>query len=109
MKKIIRIMIITCISALCLTGCGGSSGIGETGISKDEYSQIKSGMSNYEVNDIIGGAGEKTSESKDGKINTYVFTFKGEKGGTAEITFKQDLSGIDPNLYVTGMKNNNLK
>lgn len=109
MKKIYGIILIVSALVLFMTGCGSSSGIGEKGISKEEFSQIKTGMSNYKVSEIIGGDGEKTSESKEGKVTTYIYTFKGEKGGNAEITFKQDLSGIDPNLYVTGTKNNELK
>ena len=78
----------------CLTACNGD-GIGAEGISKEEYEQIRPGMTITDVNEIVGGNGERISE-KDEKdtigIIEYIYKYQGENTGYALITFTSDYS-----------------
>lgn len=61
-------------------------------ISKDEFDQIKSGMSYEEVTKIIGGDGEVLSESgnKGEQYHTVIYQYEGEGGfgANANLTFQ---------------------
>jgi len=78
------------IFACCflLIGCGKE--IDPKNISKEEFDKLSIGMSQLEVNKIVGGIGEKISESKDGTVTTYVYKIDGEQSGSAELTFQID-------------------
>lgn len=85
-------LIVTCLG---LTGCSENQGVGPEGISLDEYNQIDIGMSQFEVNEIVGGGGEKIGEQKEEHIYSYTYEFPGEKSGSATITFTADYSDGD--------------
>ena len=92
MKKIIifTLLMVLLLSALC--ACSqNSQGIGETGISAEEFDSLYLGMAKDRVNETIGGTGELISESKD-EDNNYIvhkriYRYEGESGGYAELEF----------------------
>lgn len=61
MKKTLCGILIGLLAISCLTACNGD-GIGAEGISKEEYEQIRPGMTITDVNEIVGGNGERISE-----------------------------------------------
>lgn len=91
MKKTLCGILIGLLAISSLTACSGG-GIGEKGISKEEYEQISRGMSQYGVEDIIGGGGEKVSEKEENHVYTYTYKYQGEKSGYALITYSADYS-----------------
>ena len=92
MKRIISIAIILIVTATVLCSCGQQpKGIGEAGISAEEFDSLHLGMSKDRVIDIIGGKGDLISESKD-EDDDYLYTvlvyrFNGEISGYADIEF----------------------
>lgn len=88
MKKILSFITIALLALTC-TACGAKSD--PSGISKEEFDQIHTGMTIFKVQEIVGGKGTIISESKDETddyyINTYVYKFDGENGGYAEFEF----------------------
>ena len=92
MKKTLCGILIGLLAISCLTACNGD-GIGAEGISKEEYEQIRPGMTITDVNEIVGGNGERISE-KDEKdtigIIEYIYKYQGENTGYALITFTSD-------------------
>lgn len=90
--------VAVCIAALsaiaggCSTGVE-NTGIGETGISLEEFENIHSGMTLDKVRSIVGGEGILVSESKEedetGFMHTYTYKFDGETGGYAEFEFSK--------------------
>ena len=89
MKKIIWGIVF--ILSLILTSCT-NGGIGEEGISKNEFEQIKRGMSQFEVDEIVGGYGEKIAEKEEDHVYSFTYKYQGEKKGYAIITFTADYS-----------------
>lgn len=92
MKRTLVFAVSLILMTFFLCSCGQSSkGIGETGISADEFSQLLTGMSQEKVNSIIGGKGDLISESKDEDDNylyyNKVYRYEGETGGYAELSF----------------------
>ena len=94
MKKTLCGILIGLLAISCLTACNGD-GIGAEGISKEEYEQIRPGMTITDVNEIVGGNGERISE-KDEKdtiaVFEYIYKYQGENTGYALITFTSDYS-----------------
>lgn len=94
MKKTLCGILIGLLAISCLTACNGD-GIVAEGISKEEYEQIRPGMTITDVNEIVGGNGERISE-KDEKdtigIIEYIYKYQGENTGYALITFTSDYS-----------------
>ena len=110
-------VILVCISSL-LCACGQSSqGIGEAGISLDEFNQLSLNMSYYRVCEIIGGKGELISESEidesDRTVYVSTYRFEGENAGYAELEITvygyKDLAKLDLKDYLTGKTNYNLE
>lgn len=66
------------------------------GITKDEFDQLKSGMTYEQATKIIGGPGEVMSESgnKGEALHTVMYTYKAEKGSI----------GANANLMFQGNK-----
>lgn len=92
MKRIVAFIILLTFAIALLTACsGGSQGIGETGISAEEFDNLRLGMTNQKVYEIIGGYGELISETKDEDDNYYIYKrlyrYEGESGGYAELEF----------------------
>lgn len=87
MKKVLCFILLSFL--LLCTACGKKSD--PTGISVDEFDKIKMEMDLEEVQDIVGGDGEKISESKEEKEEYYehraVYRFAGENNGYADIEF----------------------
>ena len=94
MKKWLLCMMLV-VTCWAITGCSENQGAGPEGISLDEYNQIDIGMSQFEVNEIVGGSGEKIGEQKEEHIYSYTYEFPGEKSGSATITFTADYSNGD--------------
>ena len=97
MKRMVAFTILFTFVIVLLSSCsGGSQGIGETGISAEEFDSLRLGMSKEKVNEIIGGIGEKISESKDEDDNYYTYVslyrYEGETGGYAELEFTQKVT-----------------
>jgi hypothetical protein len=92
MRKVILSAVLSALLLLCvgLSGCD-DKGVGETGISLSEFNNISIGMNLTEVNDIIGGEGEKISEIDNSTDDYYeyieVYKYYGETGGYAELEF----------------------
>lgn len=75
-------------------------GVGENGISKQEFEKIELGMSESSVTKIISPndleAVEKELEkSKENSIYTYKYKYYGEKRGYVIITYEADYSNGD--------------
>lgn len=97
MKRIVVSVIVLALTVSLLCACGQSSqGIGETGISADEFDSLYLGMEKDKVNETIGGTGELISESKDEDddyiIHKHLYRYEGEIGGYAELEFTQKVS-----------------
>lgn len=89
MKKILSLLLLV-VTIFCFTSCG-TKAVDTTGISLEEFNQIKMGMKLEDVKEIIGGDGTKISESEN-DTDEYIehlctYKFNGEQGGYAEIKF----------------------
>lgn len=86
-----KITIIICSLFSFATLCSCSSGVGEQGISLEEFNQIYVGMRKEKVEEIIGGSGqlisEKENETEKYIEHIHVYKYEGEKSGYAEIQF----------------------
>ena len=85
-------MILLTFVIVLLSSCSGDShGIGEIGISAEEFDSLRLGMTDQKVYEIIGGYGESISETKYEDDNYYVYKrlyrYEGESGGYAELEF----------------------
>ena len=108
MKDIIKkwwfwlVILVIFISSIALILFTTKDGIGSSGISKEEFEEIKLGMSQFEVNGIIDKldewdedeiyekACEEITKTYKNSIYTYEYKYYGEKGGYAIITFEAD-------------------
>ena len=109
MKKIFLLLMIICCF---LVGCGKE--IDPKNISKEEFEKLSIGLTDSKVKEIVGSWGEKIRKSKEGTIITYVYKIEGEKDGSAELTFQQDVSGggMSPSSFkvkLIGMTQKDLK
>lgn len=97
---IILVIIIILLAFLLLKK--DNKGVGTAGISKKEFEEIRTGMSQFEVNSIIDKLDEwdddeiydkcceeMSKEYKDSKY-TYQYKYYGEKSGYAVITYQAD-------------------
>ena len=119
MKKAVIIASLFVAFTMLLCSCAQESkGIGQTGISAEEFDQFSLGVMNYsEACSIIGGEGElisKTETAEDNRTRyVSVYRFEGEKSGYAELEFTvygyKDVFEIDMNEYLTGKKQYDLK
>lgn len=105
MKKVLSIL-LTMGMIFMFVSCN-TSGIGETGISLDEYNRLKTGMSLSDVKSIIGGDGEIISDedksTDDYYEHIYIYKFLGEASGYAEIEFKIHFDNDEfMNVFDTG-------
>lgn len=90
--RIVIFLLLMTVLAACGQSKGEVSGSAENPanssaaatISKDEYNQIKNGMSYQEIIEIIGGEGDKLSESGEEGDDIYVFVvmYEGETPGS---------------------------
>lgn len=111
LKKVL-IVLLVCILILCCTACNSFTKDESTTIQIDtsrmsqyEFEKLKLGMSVYEVDDIVGGSGQKISESKSNDGSTlYTYRYDGERKGYADLVFKMDMYSMD--LY--SMEQNDL-
>ena len=94
MKKTLSIVIVIIIVLISLFLCSCSEkpqGIGEAGISNEEFEQLSLGMTHDTVDEIIGGSGELISETENDDDNYYVtvflYRYEGEQSGYAELEF----------------------
>lgn len=113
MKKVCNIFLVLIICIGAFTGCGGKK-IDPNNISKEEFDKLSIGMTTSKVKEIVGSLGEKIGKSKEGNIVTTVYKIEGEKGGSAELTFQQDVSGgamssSSLKVKLTGMTQKDLK
>ena len=117
MKKIMVIAICLCMVVLHCSCSQEPQGIGETGISHEEFNQLSFDMSYYTACEIIGGEGEliaKEEYDEDDRTK-YVSTYRfdGEAGGYAELEFTvygyKDILKIDFGDYLTGKRQFDLK
>lgn len=97
MKRLFVISLTLVLMAAVLSSCSSESkGIGKTGISKDEFDRISTGMTYEEVCEIVGGEGDQISESEhdtDSYIEFVdVYRFEGEMSGYAEFEFTKNAS-----------------
>lgn len=116
MKRIVAFTILFAFGIVLLSACsGGSQGIGETGISLEEYNQLHLNMTYNKALEIIGGKGQEISESKSNEEEyikyTHVYRFEGETGGYAELEFTiySYYDKIDFNEYLTSKTQYNLE
>ena len=92
MKRFLAVsLVIICIVSFFSACSGSSQGIGEAGISTEEFDSLRLGMSHDEVDSIIGGEGELVSESEEDDdeylITVFLYRYEGENGGYAELEF----------------------
>lgn len=98
MKKAILSVVLIFLFAIIGTACDSSSDVvaDPSGISKAEFEQLMTGMSESKVKSIIGGLGELVSEKEndtDEYFETvYLYKVNGETTGYAEleITYHKD-------------------
>lgn len=122
----IAIIIIISIIAilLFLPKNNSNDGIGDAGISLEEFKKISSGMTQSEVekiidsnnlwndDDVYSKACIKLEENKNNSIYTYKYKYIGDKSGYAIVTYKVDYSNGFYGLeypVVTDIQNFNLK
>ncbi|WP_424766285.1 DUF3862 domain-containing protein [Paenibacillus sp. sgz302251] len=98
MKKIALTLLV--LGVILLTACGGTEPTGVSTnesknspeITKEEFDQIKDGMTYEEIVGIIGGEGELTVESgtEGEELHTaaYQFEGKGSIGANAQLMFQ---------------------
>lgn len=102
---IVILMIVSMITVLLfLLKNNSKDGIGEAGISLEEFNKISSGMTQSEVekiidsnnlwndDDIYSNACIKLEENKSDSIYTYKYKYIGDKSGYAIVTYKVDYS-----------------
>lgn len=92
MKRMVAFMILLTFVIVLLSSCsGGSQGIGEIGISAEEYDSLRLGMTKEKVTEIVGGEGGLISESKEDNdeylITVFLYRYKGEISGYADLEF----------------------
>lgn len=118
MKRIISIAIILIVMATVLCSCGQQpKGIGEAGISLEEFNKLSLNMTYDKVCDIIGSKGQIVSESKYDEEEyirfTTVYRFEGEINGYAELEFTlysyKELFKTDFNRYLTSKQQHELQ
>ena len=106
MKKLF--VSLFCIGMIFLTAC--SKGIGEEGISKEEFGKLRVGMPMSDAVDLIGGYGEQIAESKDERYLTFTYKYQGEKGGYAIIVYEADYTrGLDTTVIIRSYENHDIK
>ena len=106
MKRLFIIVLALVLLIMVLSSCSSESkGIGETGISSDEFSELSTGMTKEKVDSIIGGEGDMISESEDEDDNYLYFKrlyrYNGEVSGYAELEFTHY---VPKGLYRGGSK-----
>ena len=121
---IILIFVSIIILLLFLFKNNSKDGIGEAGISLEEFNKISSGMTQSEVekiidsnnlwndDDIYSTACIKLEENKNNSIYIYKYKYIGDKSGYAIVTYKVDYSNGYYGLEypkVTDFQNFNLK
>ena len=102
---IIAIILVIAIIFATILLKNENNGVGTTGINKQEFDEIKIGVTtNFELNSIIDKNNEwhdndiyekcveQIGESKEDKKYTYIYKYYGEKGGYAIITLQADYS-----------------
>lgn len=94
----IIIICIFIILTMCITNT--KKGVGENGISKEEFEAIELGMSQNSVIKIISPnnletVNEEIEKSSNNSVYIYKYKYFGEKSGYAIITFKADYSKGD--------------
>ena len=57
-------------------------------ITKEEYSQIRVGMRYYEVENIIGAAGEETARTSMAGTTTVIYQWVNSNGSNAQLMFQ---------------------
>ena len=77
-----------------------NSGVGENGISREEFEKIELGMSQNSVTKIISPDDfetikEEVEKKEENHIYRYAYKYYGEKGGYAIITYEADYSNGD--------------
>lgn len=118
MKRIISIAIILIVMATVLCSCGQQpQGIGEAGISLEEFNKLSLNMTYDKVCDIVGGEGQVVSETKSDEEEyikyTKVYRFDGETIGYAELEFTlysyKELFKTDFGRYLTSKSQHELR
>lgn len=95
MKKLFCGILAVIVILGCLAGC--SQGAGPKGISKEEFSEIQTGMSLFDVEGIFGGSlGKPISETTVDGVTTSTYEVPGEKSGKAIFIFQYD---YDKNMF----------
>ena len=100
---VVLLVIIIVLIVILLTN-NKTTGVGSAGINKTEFEKIKTGMTEFEVNDIIDEQDEwkkdgiydkcveQISKSSKNGIYTYENKYYGEKSGYVIITYEVDYS-----------------
>ena len=118
MKQILSIALMIMVFAATLCACGQqSNGIGETGISLEEFNRISLNMTYEKVCDIIGGKGQIISETQSDEEEyirfTKIYRVEGETSGYAELEFTlysyKELFKIDFDQYLTSKTQHDLQ
>lgn len=92
MKNFSCILFIVCLLILSLLGCGK---VDPANMSKEEYDQIKPGMTPSEVREIVGGSGQEIGNRWIGeRLLEYKYNFKGERSGSATLIYEVDTSTL---------------
>lgn len=101
---ILLIIITIIIVMFFLFKNNSNDGIGEAGISLEEFKKISSGMTQTEVekiidennlwnnDDVYSNACIKLDENKNNSIYTYKYKYIGDKSGYAIVTYEVDYS-----------------
>lgn len=96
------VFVILCIITIGIFAYikNSDSGVGENGISKEEFEKIELGMSQSSVIKIISPENFETIEEElekkeENHIYKYVYKYYGENGGYAIITYEADYSNGD--------------
>jgi hypothetical protein len=88
MKKMYSLLFVVGLILIALAGCSA----GEGSITKEEFDQIKTGMTYEQVVKIVGSEGVQAAESGDPKSKEYTtiydFSGSGEIGANASFTFQ---------------------
>lgn len=97
---IIFIIFIIFLIAIFLYNNKSNSGVGKNGINKEEFEQIKLGMSQNDVIKIISPENletinEEVEKNEENHIYKYVYKYYGEKSGYAIITYQADYNNGD--------------
>lgn len=100
---LILILVIIIILLIFLLLKKDNEGIGTAGISKKEFEEIRTGMSQFEVNSIIDKLDEwdndeiykNSCEEIEKSTENHIYKYYGENGGYAIITYTADYSKGD--------------